>query len=348
MKRREFLSLMGGAMAAFPRRAVAQAPALAWPQRVVRIIVPFVPGGGTDAVARILAAGLSKSAGYQIVIENKGGGSTNIGTEAVAHAAPDGYTVLFCSLPFAINRFLFTTLGVGFLHRFRPGDAARDLPRPDGGAEHLAGEIGRRVYRLCEGEWRQDDVLVLRDRHLDASRGRALQAPCRHRDDPHPLSRRRAGAHRLDSRAGRRGLQYLRGDAVARARRPAARPRRHLGAALLRRARPADGRRSRAAGVRRHSLVRALRPGSARRQRSCASSMPTPPPCSRTPASATSWSSSASRWPARRRRNSPGSSRPRPSCGAPSSRPPISGASDEDAQPRAMTHGSWRATLRRL
>jgi tripartite-type tricarboxylate transporter receptor subunit TctC len=118
MKRREFLSLIGGAAAAFPRRASAQT--LNWPQRVVRIIVPFVPGGGTDAVARILAAGLSKSAGYQIVIENKGGGSTNIGTEAVAHAAPDGYTVLFCSLPFAINRFLFATLGWDSFNDFAP------------------------------------------------------------------------------------------------------------------------------------------------------------------------------------------------------------------------------------
>jgi tripartite-type tricarboxylate transporter receptor subunit TctC len=86
----------------------------------VRIIVPFVPGGGTDAIARILATGLSKSAGYQIVIENKGGGSTNIGTEAVAHAAPDGYTILFCSLPFAINRFLFTTLGYDSFADFAP------------------------------------------------------------------------------------------------------------------------------------------------------------------------------------------------------------------------------------
>jgi tripartite-type tricarboxylate transporter receptor subunit TctC len=87
---------------------------------VVRIVVPFVPGGGTDAVARILAAGLSKSAGYQIVIENKGGGATNIGTEAVAHAAADGYTILFCSLPFAINRFLFPTLGYDSFADFAP------------------------------------------------------------------------------------------------------------------------------------------------------------------------------------------------------------------------------------
>jgi tripartite-type tricarboxylate transporter receptor subunit TctC len=119
MRRREFLSLLGGAVAGWPHGTVAQ-PAQNWPQRVVRIVVPFVPGGGTDAIARILAAGLTKSAGYQIVIENKGGGSSNIGTEAVAHAAPDGYTVLFCSLPFAINRFLFSALGYDSFADFAP------------------------------------------------------------------------------------------------------------------------------------------------------------------------------------------------------------------------------------
>ena len=72
MRRREFLSLLGGAVAGWPHGTATQ-PAQNWPQRVVRIVVPFVPGGGTDAIARILAAGLTKSAGYQIVIENKGG-----------------------------------------------------------------------------------------------------------------------------------------------------------------------------------------------------------------------------------------------------------------------------------
>jgi tripartite-type tricarboxylate transporter receptor subunit TctC len=158
MKRREFLSLLGGAAAAWPRAALAQT-APNWPQRVVRIVVPYVPGGGTDAIARILAAGLSKSAGYQIIIENKGGGATNIGTEAVAHAAPDGYTVLFCSLSFAINRFLFPTLGYDSLVDFAPVTLLATYP--DLMAVPNASPA-KTVHRLCQEQWRQDDVRVVR------------------------------------------------------------------------------------------------------------------------------------------------------------------------------------------
>ena len=58
----------------------------------MRLIVPFPPGGGTDAIARVVAAKLSDIWGQQMVVENRGGGATNIGTEAVARADPDGYT----------------------------------------------------------------------------------------------------------------------------------------------------------------------------------------------------------------------------------------------------------------
>src|SRR6266545_439072 len=82
--------------------ATALAPALSsriaraqgWPRRVVKLIVPFPPGGGTDAVARILANRLSEIWGQQMVIENRGGAGSNIGIEATARSDPDGYTIL--------------------------------------------------------------------------------------------------------------------------------------------------------------------------------------------------------------------------------------------------------------
>jgi tripartite-type tricarboxylate transporter receptor subunit TctC len=82
----------------------------AWPNRYVRLIVPFPPGGGTDAIARVVAVRISAIWGQEMVIENKGGGATSIGTDIVAKADPDGYTVLLQSVPLAVNKFLFATL----------------------------------------------------------------------------------------------------------------------------------------------------------------------------------------------------------------------------------------------
>ncbi len=88
----------------------APASAQSWPSRFVRLIVPFPPGGGTDAIARVVAGKLSEIWGQQMVVENRGGGATNIGTEAVARSEPDGYTMLITSMPLAVNRFLFPSL----------------------------------------------------------------------------------------------------------------------------------------------------------------------------------------------------------------------------------------------
>ena len=92
-------------------RAFAQtSPSQTWPNRFVRLIVPFPPGGGTDAIARVVATKLSDMWGQQMVVENRGGGATNIGTEAVARSDPDGFTMLLQSMPLAVNRFLFPSL----------------------------------------------------------------------------------------------------------------------------------------------------------------------------------------------------------------------------------------------
>ena len=108
------------AAAAFAPAVIGRARAQGWPNRHVRLIVPFPPGGGTDVVARILANRLSEVWGQQMVIENKGGAGSNLGAEAVARADPDGYTVLIGALPMAVNRFLYKSLGYDPLIDFAP------------------------------------------------------------------------------------------------------------------------------------------------------------------------------------------------------------------------------------
>ncbi|MET0569164.1 MAG: tripartite tricarboxylate transporter substrate binding protein [Hyphomicrobiaceae bacterium] len=96
MRRREFLSLAAGSLAAgFSTRATAQTRA--WPDKPVKLIVPFAAGGATDLVARPWAQKLGEAFGQQFIIENRGGASGIIGAEAAFKSAPDGYTLFFSS-----------------------------------------------------------------------------------------------------------------------------------------------------------------------------------------------------------------------------------------------------------
>src|SRR5262249_30653345 len=92
LPRRKFLHLAAGAAAlpAVSRSAWAQA----YPSRPVRILVGFTAGSGPDIVARLIGQWLSERLGQQVLIENRPGGASNIATEAVVRAAPDGYTLL--------------------------------------------------------------------------------------------------------------------------------------------------------------------------------------------------------------------------------------------------------------
>jgi tripartite-type tricarboxylate transporter receptor subunit TctC len=118
LPRRNFLYLAAGA-AALP--AVARiAWGQAYPSRPVRIIVGFAPGGGNDIMARLIGPWLSERLGQQFVIENRPGAGTNIATEAVVNAPPDGYTLLLASLPNASNATLYEHLKFNFVRDIMP------------------------------------------------------------------------------------------------------------------------------------------------------------------------------------------------------------------------------------
>src|SRR5882672_7442626 len=101
LRRREFLSIAAGAVAsAAASRTSAQSP---WPDKPIKVIVPFAAGGGTDVVARPWCDKLGQIFGQQFVVENRGGASGLIGTEAAVKSAPDGYTLLISSNTTTVN-----------------------------------------------------------------------------------------------------------------------------------------------------------------------------------------------------------------------------------------------------
>lgn len=143
MRRRH---LIAAAAAAVPA-ALSAGPARAqqgWPgKRAITFVVPFAPGGGADLMARLLAKEMSPRLKQDVIVLNKSGAAAQIGEAAVAHAAPDGYTVLFDASTFVVNRFIYPDLAheletafvtVGVAARFplvvvvTPGFEAKSVP----------------------------------------------------------------------------------------------------------------------------------------------------------------------------------------------------------------------------
>jgi tripartite-type tricarboxylate transporter receptor subunit TctC len=116
--RRQFLQLAAGAAVLPAVSSVARAET--YPVRPIRLIIGYTPGGSADLTARLMGQWLSERLGQPFVIENRPGGGTNIATEAVVRAAPDGYTLLLVAPANAINATLYDKLNFNFLRDIDP------------------------------------------------------------------------------------------------------------------------------------------------------------------------------------------------------------------------------------
>ena len=154
LPRRQFLHLAAGAAAlpAVSRFAWAQA----YPSRPVRIVVGFPAGSAPDIIARLMGQWLSERLGQQFVIENRPGAGSNIGTEAVVRAPPDGYTLLMVGATNAINATLYDKLNFNFIRDIAPVAGISRDALCHGGQSIVPGQDCSRVHRLCQGQSGQD------------------------------------------------------------------------------------------------------------------------------------------------------------------------------------------------
>src|SRR5688572_16226857 len=118
-----------GALAIAALGAMGAAHGQTYPTKPVRIVVNFAPGGGTDIVARMMAAEFTKTLGQQVIVENRAGGNGNIGADAVAKAAPDGHTLLVATnAAIVINPHLYKKLSYDPLKDLAPVSQIATLP----------------------------------------------------------------------------------------------------------------------------------------------------------------------------------------------------------------------------
>ena len=111
---------IGFALALSAALVTPAAVAQNYPTKAIRFVVPFAPGGGTDIIGRIVAQGLNEALGQPVVVDNRGGAGSTLGTEIVAKSPADGYTLLFGNISLAFNATLYTKLRYDTLRDLAP------------------------------------------------------------------------------------------------------------------------------------------------------------------------------------------------------------------------------------
>src|SRR5687768_14120766 len=125
---RQYRLSRGAAIIVLTLAGANAAHSQSYPTKPVRMIVPFAPGGNTDIIARVFAPKMSELLGQQIIIDNRGGAGSTIGTEAAARAAPDGYVLLTVSAAHTINPAMIRKLNYDSVKDFAPLGVIADVP----------------------------------------------------------------------------------------------------------------------------------------------------------------------------------------------------------------------------
>ena len=193
----------------------AGAAADEYPNRPIRLIIPFPPGGSNDVVGRLVARHLSDVLGQQVFVDNRGGAGGTIGTDIAAKAAPDGYTLLVVSLAHAVNPWLYK-LPYDHAKAFVPiasfGSGTNVLAvNPE-----LPVNSVQELIALAKQNPGQLQLRLGRDRQFPASRWRVVQADGRRRYRPRAVPRRWTGHDRRHRRPHQDRVQFADSDDATR------------------------------------------------------------------------------------------------------------------------------------
>ena len=165
------LTVMAAGIMALSGSSIAQAaePVGDYPSRPITIVVGFSPGGATDVITRLVAVKLSAVLGQPIVVENKPGASSNIATEAVVRAAPDGYTLLVETIANATNMSVYKNLRYDTVRDLKPIIQFMGFAQRAGGDAVAAGDGPQVADCLWQGRAGQVDFCFLGPGRLAAS-----------------------------------------------------------------------------------------------------------------------------------------------------------------------------------
>ena len=194
LHRRRILQLAAGAAAVpvLPRAASA----LDYPTRPVRLIVGYTAGSAPDIAGRLIGQSLSDRLGQQFITENKPGAGTNLSTEAVVRAAPDGYTLLLVATPNTLSGLLHDNLSFDFVRDIAPVGYVGTTPFVMIVHAVVPGADRRRIHRLCQGQSGQGQHGLQRHRQPHPYFRRAVQDDGRRRPVSRAVPRRAGGAGR--------------------------------------------------------------------------------------------------------------------------------------------------------